>query len=303
MKKAVNIFMIILAVAALALMGRAGYRLYRFSSEYAQVWNEEITSEEVEQLEAESHNAAAELTVAQQELVRFTEQLAFLSVAEQTGIEEQIRACYAAREEAELTARSLAADALQKANYITLTPEQQESFGDVLIDEVTGNAILASGVKAAIQAASEKKPLGEIVSDALGGAASGVQDYVQGEIQGAVSDVIGFDIFGVTDFVSGFLNASDIPVTLINNMVTVQQQDVYRLALLLEQEELTGADIQTMAALMERIALREQEISAAGGTVSGFGGADQMAQLAQVWAQNNYRILKYIELRGDADEE
>lgn len=303
MKKAVNIFIIILAVAALALMGRAGYRLYRFSSEYAQVWNEEITSEEMEQLEAESRNAAAELAVAQQELVRFTEQLAFLSAAEQTGIEEQIRACYAAREEAELSARSLAADALQKANYITLTPEQQESFSNVLIDEVTGNAILASGVKAAIQAASEKKPLGEIVSDALGGAASGVQDYVQGEIQGAVSDVIGFDIFGVTDFVSGFLNASDIPVNLINNMVTAQQQDVYRLALLLEQEELTGADIQTMAALMERIALREQEISAAGGTVSGFGGADQMAQLAQVWAQNNYRILKYIELGGDADEE
>lgn len=303
MKKAVNLFMVILAVAALALMGRAGYRLYCFSSEYAQVWNEEITSEEVEQLEAQSRVVASELAAAQQKLDRLTEQLALLSAAEQTGIEERIRACYAAREEAELTARSLVAYVLQKANYITLTPEQQESFGDVLIDEVTGNAILSSGVKAAIQAASEKKPLGEIVSDALGGAVSGVQDYVQGEIQGAVSDAIGFDIFGVTDFVSGFLNASDVPVTLINDMVTAQQQDVYRLALFLEQEELTGADIQTMAALMERIALREQEIAAAGGTVGGLNGADQMTQLAQVWAQNNYRILEYIELGGDANEE
>lgn len=303
MKKAVNIFIIILAVAALTLMGWAGYRFYRFSSEYAAVWNEEITSEEVEQLEAESRDVSAELTTARQELAQLTEQLSFLSSTEQESPEEWIRVCYAAREEAELTARSLVADALQKANYITLTPEQQASFGDILIDEVTGNAILAGGVKAAIQSASEDKSLGDILSDAVSGAASGIQDYVQGEIQGAVSDAIGFDIFGVTDFVSDFINASDVPITLINCMVSAQRQDVSRLALLLEQEELTGADLQIMAALMERISSREQEIAAAGGTVSGFYGAEQVTRLAQVWMQNNYQILKYAELGGDAGEE
>lgn len=303
MKKAVTIFTIILAVAALALMGGAGYRFYRFSSEYAEVWNEEITSKEVKQLETESRDATARLAAAKQELNGLTEQLDSLSTAEQIGIEDQIRACYVAREEAELAARSLVADALQKAHYVTLTPEQQESFGDVLIDEVTGNAILAGGVKAAIQAASEDKPLKDIVGNAVSGAASGIQNYVQGEIQGAVSDVIGIDIFGVTDFVSSFFNVSDVPTALVNCMVTAQRQDVFRLAALLEQEELTGADLQTMAALMERIGQREREIAAAGGEVSGFSGAEQVAQLAQIWLQNNYRILKYAELGGEADEE
>lgn len=303
MKRALNIFTITLAAAALALTGWAGCRLYRFSSEYAQVWNQEITTQEVEQLEAENRDTAARLVVRQQELAQLSEQLAALSAAEQADIEDRIRACYAAREEAELTARSLVADALQKANYITLTPEQQESFGDVLIDEVTGNAILAGGVKAAIQASAEGKPLGDILSDALGGAFSGVQDYVQGEIQGAVSDTIGFDIFGVTDFASGFLNAGDVPVILVNSMVTAQRQDVSRLALFLEKEELTGADLQAMAALMERISDREQEIVAAGGTAGGFGGAEHVEQLALVWAQNNYRIIKYAELGEDTDEE
>lgn len=307
MKKLLNIFTIILAVAALALMGRAGYRFYRFSSEYAEVRNTEITSEEVKQLEAESRDRAAELADTQKELDRIREQLDFLSEAEQTGLEERIRACYVAREEAELAARSLVADALQNAHYATLTPKQQESLEDILIDEITGNAILSGAAHAAIQSASEGKSLSDIVDDALHGAASETWGYVQGEIQGevqgAITDAIGMDIFGVTDFVSAFFNASDIPVTLVNCMVTEQRRDVYRLAMYLEKEELTGTDLQTMAALMERIAKREQEIAAAGGEVGGFGGAEQVAELAQVWMQNNYQILKYAELGGLAGED
>lgn len=110
-----------------------------------------------------------------------------------------------------------------------------------------------------------------------------------------MSDTIGFDIFGVTDFVSDILNAGDVPVALINSMVTAQWQDVSRLAPFLEKEELTGTDLQAMVALMERISDREQEIAAAGGTAGGFGGTEQVAQLAQVWAQNNYQIIKYAE--------
>lgn len=304
MKKVLNLFTILAAVTALALVGRAACRLYRFSMDYAWIWGEEITFREVEQLEAENHDAASRLAAGQQELERLTGRLAALADAEQADTEEQIRACYEAREEAEIIARSLTADALQKANYITLTPEQQESFGSVLIDEVTGNAILAGGVKAAIQAASADKPLEDILSDAVEGAASGVQDYIQSKIQGTVSDVIGFDIFGVTDFISRYQNASDVPVALINCMVTAQQQDVYRLSLFLEQEELSGADLRTMAALMERISDRDKEIAAAGGSADGgLDGTEQLAQLAQVWEQNNFLIMKYAGLGGDADEE
>ena len=303
MKKAVNIFTVILAAAAFILMGRAGLRFYRFSSEYAGVWNVHITSEEVGQLEAERSEAAARLAAVQEELARLTEERDLLSAAELAGAEEQIRVCYVAREEAELAARSLVAQALEEAHYVTLTPEQQESLGDVLIDEVTGNAILAGSVKAALQAASEGRTLEDIVSDAVGGAVSGVSDYVQDEIQGAVTDVIGIDIFGVADIVSGVANASDVPTTLINSMVAAQRQDVSRLAALLEKEELTGADISAMAALMERISERGQEIAAAGGEVGDFGGAKQVAHLAEFWTQNNYEILEYAGMGGQTGEE
>jgi len=305
MKKALNVITLILVVAALGLMGWAGCCIYHFSSDYAKVWSEEITAREVEQLETESHNVSARLAAGQQELAGARKQLAALADAEQAGTEDQIRACYEAREEAEFTARSLVATVLQKANYITLTPEQQESFGDILIDEVTGNAILAGSVKAALQAATEEKSLGDIFGDALKGAASGVQDYVQGKVQGAVSDAIGFDIFGVADFISEYRNAGDIPIPLINSMVTAQRSDVFKLSLFLEQEELSGADLRTMAGLMERISDREKEITAAGEYAGegGLSGAEQLAWLAQVWEQNNFLLTKYAELGGDADEE
>ena len=300
----INLFILILAAVALALAGRAGHRLCQFSSDYAQIWSEEITALEVEQLEAERYDLSARLATGQQELLQLRQQLTALADAEQAGAEGQIRACYEAREEAEFTARSLTAAVLQKANYITLTPEQQESFGNVLIDEVTGNAILAGGVKATLQAASEDKPLGDIFSDALAGAVSGIQDYVEGKVQGTVSDAIGFDIFGVTDFVSEYRNAGDVPVALINSMVTAQQQDVFRLSLFLEKEELSGTDLRTMAGLLERLDNREKEIIAAGGYAGeeGLDGAEQLAELAQIWEQNNFQITKYAEQERDADE-
>lgn len=302
-RKALHIFTIISAATALALMVWAGIRVWRFVSDYGEIRGREITEQEVEQLETASRAAASRLAEKERETAMLKERLAALTDVKQAGTEEQIRACYEAREEAVLTAKGLAADALQKAHYITLTPEQQESFGSVFIDEVTGNAVLAGGVKAAIQAASEEKPLGDILSDAAAGAFSGVQDYVQGEIQGMLSDAIGFDVFGVADFVYAYKNASDLPVSLINCMVTAQRRDVYRLSLFLEQEELSGADLQTMAALMERIGRRRQEIAAAGGQAAEFGGAVQLAQLAIVWERNNYQILRYAGAGGGTDED
>lgn len=101
-----------------------------------------------------------------------------------------------------------------------------------------------------------------------------IPNYVEGEITGFVGDIVGVDIFGVAHVLT-----------------------------LLEKEELTGADIQYIAGLMERIRSRGGELEAAGSSAAGnFNGAEQLQELAKLWEENNYRILQYADLEGATDE-
>ena len=307
MKNKVSIIItILLCVLAVGALSYAGFVTFRFVSEYKYLLTAAVTEEDLAALKQENGQLEKTLSGKQQELQQVTlrkEELA--AVGE--DYEQEIRDCYIAKKEAESAARSLVLAKLENASYVTLPVAEQEKFGDVLmnniIDEATGNAIVSAGVKSAIAAASEELSLESIVSGAVEGAVAEIPNFLNGEVTGAVADVIGIDVFGVAGWISEYMNADDTPVALANSMVTEQRQDVWKVLSLLEKEEITAADMQYVAGVMERIRVRGQELEAAGSRSGGnFDGAEQLQDLAKIWEENNYRILQYAGLEGAANE-
>lgn len=296
-----------LCVLAVGTLSYAGFITFRFVSSYKVLFTENITEEEVTALKQESKQVTQKLSANEQQLQELVQRKEMFESVEEDNHEQEIRDCYIAKKEAESVARNLVLSKLENASYITLPAAEQEKFGDMVldkvIDEATGNAIVSAGVKSAISAASEEMSLDNIIGGAIDGAVAEIPNYVEGEITGFVGDIVGVDIFGVAGWISDFMNADDTPVALANSMVTEQRRDVAHVLALLEKEELTGADMQYIAGLMERIRARGEELEAAGSSAGGnFDGAEQLQELAKLWEENNYRILQYAGLEG-ADNE
>ncbi|MCM1088835.1 MAG: zinc-ribbon domain-containing protein [Muribaculaceae bacterium] len=285
--KGIAALFVILAIGALSLMS---YRIYCILSVDA-------LEKKVAELSEEREDLAGQLADREQEVRRVEQYLDALAGTDEEDREQQIREAYIARQEAESAARSLILAKLSDASYITLDAAS-ESVGEMLTDEVidslTGNALVSAGVKEGIAAAAQEMSVENILSSAAAGMAAELPDYIAGEITGAAADALGVDVFGVTDWISRFMNADDTPVMLANTMVTEQRNDVACVLGFLEKEELTGADMQYMAGIMERIKARGDELEAAGSSAGGdFSGAKQLEELAQVWERNNYKILYY----------
>lgn len=281
---------VLLAILAIGVLSLMGYRVYC-------ILNVGTLEKKVAALSEEREDLAGQLAARKQEVQRMEQYLDASAGTEEGNWEQQIREAYIARQEAESAARSLVLAKLSDASYITLDAAS-ESVGEMLADEVidslTGNALVSAGVKEGIAAAAQEMSIENILSSAAAGMAAELPDYIAGEITGAAADALGVDIFGVTDWISRFMNADDTPVMLANTMVAEQRNDVACVLAFLEKEELTGADMQYMAGIMERIKTRGDELEAAGSSAGGdFDGAKQLEELAQVWEKNNYKILYY----------
>lgn len=292
---------------AIGIAAFSGYRVYTFVSEYGEVFAASVTEEEVLSLEQEKVVLVEKLSAKESKLQTMAQRKEKLSGVAAIDYEQKVRDCYIAKKEAESAARSFVLAKLENASYITLQGDTPQSMGEMigndLIDELTGNAIVSAGVKSAIAAASEEMSLESIVNGAIDGAIAEVPDYINGEITGAIADTIGVDVFGVAGWISDFMNADDTPVALANSMVTEQRRDVNCILSMLEKEELTAADMQYMAGLMQRIRDRGEELVAAGSSAGGdFSGAEELEELARIWEENNYRILQYAEWGNAADE-
>ena len=295
--KGIMILLCILAMGTLSLMS---YRVYCFLSVGA-------LEKQVEALMQEREELDGQLTVREQEILQMDRYLEALSEIDGGENERRIREYYIAREEAESAARSFVLAKLSDASYITLDSASEsvsEMITNEVIDNITGNAVVSAGVKASIEAAAQEMSVENIINSAVEGMAAELPDYITSEITGAAADALGVDIFGITDWISRFMNADDTPVMLANSMVTEQRHDVACVLGFLEKEELTGADMQYMAGIMERIYARGKELEAAGSSAGGdFNGAEQLEELARIWEKNNYGILCCAKIEGAADED
>lgn len=285
---------ILLSAFAVFLLSIMSYRVYG-------VLSVSELEKKVEALEQERKELARQLTVKEQEKQQMVRYLEMFTEMEEKNCEQKIREYYIARQEAESAARSFVLTKLSEVSYITLenTSESvEEIITNEVIDNITGNAVVSAGVKAGIEAAAQDKSIESIVGSAVEGMAVELPDYIAGEITGAAAEVLGVDLFETADWISRFMNADDTPVMLANCMVNEQRKDVAYVLGFLEKEELTGADMQYMAGIMERIYVRGQELEAAGSSAGGdFSGASQLEELACIWEKNNYGILYYGEQR------
>lgn len=221
--------------------------------------------------------------------------------------EDELRQHYITKKETEDLARCLILKELQGASYVTLSGERAENLEtkmkDTIIDELFGNGVISAGVKAAIAESGENLEVEDIIDNAVEGAMAEIPEYIRGEMVGAVSEIVGIDIFGIADWLSNYVNADDTPVKLANSIMEEQQEDISLLLVFLEREELTGADMKYMAGIVRRIAAREEELKAIGCRIQNqWRCAGELEKLAEIWEKNNYLILQYAKAERDSNE-
>ena len=157
------------------------------------------------------------------------------------GTEADVKARYLEKLVIQEAVRTLVAERMNATSFVKVDALEKFDIKEVLIDEVTGNPILSGGTKALLNAVSDQKGIAEILDETLVGAAGGVEDYLTGEIQGAITDVIGVDVFSAADFINAWNNADSTPRVLLQNIVDDQQEDVARLVTFLQQEQMNAA--------------------------------------------------------------
>lgn len=175
--------------------------------------------------------------------------------------EAEVLALYEERVLIEQAVRTLVAERIESTSFVQVKPRERYQYVEVLIDEATGNPVLSEGIKAMLAAVSGNKKTEEILADTITGAASGVSDFLQGEVEGVVTDVIGIDIFSAADFLNKWTNTENMPVVLLQNIVEDQKADVAMLDAFMKLETMSAADIHRIAQVIYRIHIREKEIS------------------------------------------
>lgn len=254
----------------------------------------------------EGANVGDNLSDAEDDVPDISEGTDYWDLIEAGKVEEQIREAYEESLEAEYAAKILAATMLQDAQYVSFDEEERSGFGELIIDqaidEMSGNDIVSSGVKAMIESAAKEKSFDEIIQSATDAAINEIPDYVEGKLEGSITDLVGVDVFNAAEWISEYANASDIPVALINGIVSEQQEDVSKLLAFIEQDTLGAGEIQYMWAILNRIGDRQREILDAGGDAKILGRSNRLEEYAEIRAEDYYRILQLQQLMEAIEE-
>lgn len=218
------------------------------------------------------------------------------------GTEADVKARYLEKLVIQEAVRTLVAERMNATSFVKVDALEKFDIKEVLIDEVTGNPILSGGTKALLNAVSDQKGVAEILDETLVGAAGGVEDYLTGEIQGAITDVIGVDVFSAADFINAWNNADSTPRVLLQNIVDDQQEDVARLVTFLQQDQMNAADILKVAQLVYCMHVREDEIGAIQGKTAEDSDDDyaQLRELAARYADVEAQIEIYDACQTEA---
>lgn len=217
-------------------------------------------------------------------------------------LEEEVRTLYEQRLLLHEAVRTIVAQEMENSSIVSVSPKEQFSVAEVLIDEATGNPIVSEGVKEFLRAAAEGKSVQDMCQSALAGSVSQLPDYLTGmaesSVQDAVTSVIGLDIFTPLSVISQWTNPEQEPTALLQGIVEEQQKDVGVLALFMQQEEISAADIYKIAQTVYAVEQRTQEISAArGGTREYTDGCAQLRRLAEQYAAAEARLSAYAEIQ------
>ena len=197
--------------------------------------------------------------------------------------------------------RTIVAQRIDSTAILTVDPREKFSVTEVLLDGVSGNPVVSEGIRAFARSAAEGKSIQEMCKSALEGGAAQIPDYLTGKlessIQDAVTSFIGVDIFAPIEAVSKWTNPKQEPTVLLQGIVEEQQKDVGGLALFLQQEEISTADIYKVAQMVYAVMIRDQEIAAAWGEPRGSSGdAEKLRRLAEQYAETEARLSAYAGL-------
>lgn len=194
--------------------------------------------------------------------------------------------------------RTLVAERMSSTSFVQVEPREKYDYTEILIDEVSGNPIVSEGVKAMLDAVSEEKRVDEILAATAQGVSSGISDYLQGEAEGMITDVIGVDIFSAADFINAWQNVDNTPVVLMQNIVNNMKTDVGLLDAFLRTETMNSADIYQIAQIVYRIHISEEQIAqiAEGEACDSTSDYLKLRELAEKYAAIESKLQIYSNL-------
>lgn len=302
-KKIGNILLILESVIAISLIIIAVMRTVPFWDRYRDIMLVSVSKEENEQLELEVEELQETLNSRETELKEITSEVK-RKQGKSIDWEQEVRECYIEKEELKIKVNALIMTRLNQLNYIHYddTVEKTDVLG-AIVDEATGNVIISSGIKAAIEEAGNNMSIESILEAGVEGMKDGVGEFIVDTGKGYIEDYVGFSIFSVIDFANQIMQIDDIPKTFANNIMEDQLACVEQLNLLVNQDEIYSYDMKFALELLKEVEDREKDIvKVSNREYRTNTNYNQIEELVNKYCLLEFRILQYASIQGGKND-
>ncbi len=299
----VRTFQAVLTAAALLSLASLGVRGFQHVREYGFLDLGAVTEEALseqrdkrEQLRVQADAVQSELMEAVERRGRYEQNL--------QDADTRVREIYGDMENAAAEAISLVWEELGNAESVYYETEDfSDTMKDEVIDTVAGNPIVASGIKSALESASEDLSVESILSGASDGILAGVQDFAEGKAKDYISDAIGVDVFSIGDTEQELISIGDTPKVLANYIAEDADASAQRLQGFLASNQISEKEVRILAEDYYRLKMAQKDmalIKKEDPDMDTEGKYQHFLDMARVFARSQYLISQYSE--ADAGE-
>lgn len=291
-------------VSAVVMAAVTGFRIFQTVSRYGAVWNYHVTQEDLAQKQDESYKLLTQKQDVEKKLIETKNRYKELSksmvlIEDREKAKIEILNYYVENQQLVDEAKSLIMQSFGyniHVDYEVKSPER--IFRDEMIDSVSGNALIGSGVKGALDAAGEELSLENVLNGVLSGVEDGVSSYATDKSKEALSGFVGNGLVESATLVWDLLSTNQLPEQLAVAMVQAQDQKSTNLRNFVEMEKVTPADISKVADDYYQMKEVTAQISdAVEGTGANSPGAvyQRLKEIAKEYQLNNTLILLQTE--------
>lgn len=298
----------ILAVCIIFLLLLTAFTVYRFKTlhtEYEDIWDIEITNQDIQDMQQEVSQLANQITKAEEKLanVNLASQKAEENLTwyeQDENKEKDILRLYERNIQIIDEAKLLI---MEGVGYkISINYESEDSgkeWRDSVIEDLTDNSLISSGIEGALNAAEEDMSAESILKGVKNGLVNGIPSFATAKAKDALSDVIGGGLVDSASLVLDLLSFDNVPKDLVNWMASLQSEYSSYLRIFIELEQVTPNNISRAADYYYKMKRITNQIATA--TNAKQNNAEEaedtyrrLKELAKEYQANNTCLALYI---------
>ena len=319
---------IIFVICVLSLIGMAGYTGYKYmqlKNKYQEIWDVQISKDEldskaaeIETKRTEINNKKAEIEAKKLEIDNLTKNLSDMQVefnnikeinvrkeqqlTEYTDTKLQKEAVLSVYEENVRQVEEAKQLVMQSLGYEVPDYLEDESYENSwrnnVIGDLAGNSLVGEGIIGGLDAAEKELSLDSILSGVKEGIGNGVPSFTTDSLTDILAGETGSGVVGAVSFITDVFSVNDVPEPIVNELIYAQERYATYLHNFIKSEQVSPRDIRWAADSYYQVyKIKEQLTKATDGQVVSESAMQEiynrLIEIAEQYQANNEYLLLY----------